>query len=327
LVSRHWPRLRTALKLDRFLIGSGPEPGPVDLHRRRVYILPSGAGFGFGVLLLLLLLGSINYGNNLGFLLTFLLGGTAWVTMHHTYRNLVRLRVAAGHPEAVFAGQTARFPIVLDTPAGQPRYALHLEGAGGAHAALDVADRASAVLEVHAPRRGRIPLGRFTLSSGYPLGLFRAWAHVHFDLQCIVYPRPAPPGAPPPAAPARLRQSGEQGRGSDDFSGVRGYQPGDSSRHVYWKGVARSGVMLTKLFGGNAAEELWLDWSETGGSDDESRLEQLCRWVLDAEAAGCAYGLRMPGREIAPDRGERHREQCLTVLALHGYAGGPAGIR
>ncbi|HEY5720436.1 MAG TPA: DUF58 domain-containing protein, partial [Gammaproteobacteria bacterium] len=90
--------LLRALRLERFLVGSGPEPGPLELHRRRVYILPTRAGLAFALLLLLLLLGSINYGNNLGFVLTFLLGGMAWAAMHHTYRNLVRLRVAAGAP-------------------------------------------------------------------------------------------------------------------------------------------------------------------------------------------------------------------------------------
>jgi uncharacterized protein (DUF58 family) len=30
------------------------------------------------------------------------------------------------------------------------------------------------------------------------------------------------------------------------------------------------------------------------------------------------YGLRLPGVEIAPGRGEAHRGACLQALALHG---------
>ena len=97
-------RLVRTLKLERFLVGEGPQPGPVELHRRRVYILPSRIGLGFALLLALLLLGSTNYGNSLGFMLTFLLFGMAWAAMHHTYRNLVRLRVQAGPAAPVFAG-------------------------------------------------------------------------------------------------------------------------------------------------------------------------------------------------------------------------------
>jgi uncharacterized protein (DUF58 family) len=32
------------------------------------------------------------------------------------------------------------------------------------------------------------------------------------------------------------------------------------------------------------------------------------------------YGLRLPGLEIAPGRGEEHRAACLQALALHATA-------
>jgi uncharacterized protein (DUF58 family) len=40
--------------------------------------------------------------------------------------------------------------------------------------------------------------------------------------------------------------------------------------------------------------------------------------VLDAEAAGIAYGLRIPGTSRPPGRGQAHRDQCLRDLALLG---------
>ena len=108
-------RLVRTLKLERFLVGEGPQPGPVELHRRRVYILPSRIGLGFALLLALLLLGSTNYGNSLGFMLTFLLFGMAWAAMHHTYRNLVRLRVQAG-PAAPVIDRSSRAVASGDRP-------------------------------------------------------------------------------------------------------------------------------------------------------------------------------------------------------------------
>ena len=41
-----------------------PEPVPLTLHRRRIYVLPTAFGLGFAVLLLVMLLGALNYGNN-----------------------------------------------------------------------------------------------------------------------------------------------------------------------------------------------------------------------------------------------------------------------
>ncbi|HVE54213.1 MAG TPA: DUF58 domain-containing protein, partial [Ramlibacter sp.] len=52
------------------------------LTQRNVYILPTRPGFMLGATLLVLLVGSINYQLNLGYLLTFLLAGSAIVGMY-----------------------------------------------------------------------------------------------------------------------------------------------------------------------------------------------------------------------------------------------------
>jgi len=37
---------------------------------------------------------------------------------------------------------------------------------------------------------------------------------------------------------------------------------------------------------------------------------------MAAAAEDACYGLRLPGREIAPDSGDLHRHRCLEALAL-----------
>jgi uncharacterized protein (DUF58 family) len=44
----------------------------------------------------------------------------------------------------------------------------------------------------------------------------------------------------------------------------------------------------------------------------------LAGWILAADRAGAHYGLRLPGVEIAPGRGDAHRAGCLQALALYG---------
>jgi hypothetical protein len=105
--------LRRRLRPSRFLRGEGPEPGPITLDRSRVFIMPTRYGVGYAAVLLTLLLGSLNYGNNPGIALTFLLGSLALVSIFHTYRNLSRLTLRAGKPEPVFAGQEAM--VVFDS--------------------------------------------------------------------------------------------------------------------------------------------------------------------------------------------------------------------
>jgi uncharacterized protein (DUF58 family) len=296
------------------------ERGPITLDRQRIFILPTRHGLMFAVVLLLMLLGSINYSLSLGFVLTFLLGGMALVSILHTYRNLAQLTVSAGKTPQVFAGQQANFTLDLNGPGSTERFAIGVafEKQHPQFADVPVGETATAMLMLPAPQRGILRPGRFTLFTRFPLGLFRAWSKLDLDLACIVYPQPDT---------AKLPQlTGIQGRGdraiaaegSDDFRGMRPYHPGDSLRHVAWKAMAQGRGMLTKQFSGQAKPELWLDWEDLAGMATEARLSRLCRWVLDAQNAGLSYGLRIPGSTLAPDNDEAHQRCCLEALALFG---------
>jgi uncharacterized protein (DUF58 family) len=299
-----------------------PERGAITLGQRRVYIVPTRLGWLYGATLGILLVGSINYALQLGFALTFLLAGLGLVGMVHTTRNLARLTVSAGRAEPVFAGEAAQFRLYLDNRARFDRPAILVRHqVSGAQVVLDIAPGAvaEAVLAVPAARRGWLPLTRVMLETRFPLGLFRAWSYVAPEARCLVYPRPERASLPAPAPDAEAGAARAQALGNDDFSGLRAYQLQDSPRHVAWKAVARTDDMLTKQFAGAAGIELWLDWERlAAGLDTEQRLSRLAGWVLAAEQGGARYGLRLPARVIAPDRGDAHRATCLQALALHG---------
>jgi uncharacterized protein (DUF58 family) len=116
--------------------------------------------------------------------------------------------------------------------------------------------------------------------------------------------------------------------GQDDFAGLRPFQRGDSPRHIAWKAAARDDSLPVKAFQGEAAIAIWLDWEALPpGLDVEARLSRLTAWVLEAHAAGYAYGLALPGRTVETDRGDAHRDACLATLALHGETVAPVGIQ
>ena len=48
----------------------------------------------------------------------------------------------------------------------------------------------------------------------------------------------------------------------------------------------------------SGAKELVLDLDSAGPGGLETRLSQLCRWVLDADRDGVRYGLSLPGTTI-----------------------------
>lgn len=313
--------LRQRFNPARFLRGLGVESGPIELDRRRVYILPTRQGLLFGAVLIAILLGAINYDNGLAFALVFLLTGLGMVSILHTWRNLQGLRLEAGRAQAVFAGEPARFPLGLYNNGSESRPAVTLAPAAGGTITLDVAPGMQWIdLTRTAPRRGRLSLGRLTISTRFPLGLFRAWSPLELNMDCLVYPAPAPQRGLPPGQPGVTGSGSERGQGHDDFAALRPYHAGDSLRHVDWKAVAREQGMHTKQFAGEAAQELWLAWELLPNLTAEARLSRLCRWVLEADAAGLAYGLRLPDRIITPDFGPAQRRRCLEALALFGEA-------
>ena len=104
--------------------------------------------------------------------------------------------------------------------------------------------------------------------------------------------------------------------GAEDFAGLRPFQAGDSLRRVAWKAYARGQGLYTKQFAGTDVVSHVFDYESLAGLPAESRLEQLCRWVLDAQERGEAFALRLPGTSIETNVGPAHRERCLNALAL-----------
>lgn len=314
--------------VDRWLFRlRGPEPAPIVLRFRRVFVLPTAAGVAYAVALLLMLAGSINYGLSLGYLLTFLLAGLGIVAILQTFRNLVQIRVLPGKAPPVFVGEHCRFELLLDNPRDETRCAITVALPGGHSVHTDIRPHETAKVSLTLParRRGWIPLGRVTLATRYPLGLIRAWSYVEPDARCLVYPTPE---RAPPALPCSPIAGGDQrgaGRGLEDFAGLRGHQAADSPRHVAWKAVARDGPLMTKQFSGNATRTLWLDWHSLPPQlSEEARLSRLTAWLLQAQDDGVPCGLRLPARELAPAADTAHFHACLKALALYGEEEGPA---
>jgi uncharacterized protein (DUF58 family) len=314
-----------ALKLPdwtRWLRIARAENAPAVLSRRHIYILPTPYGWFFAFVLLLMLVGAINYTLSLGFVLVFLLAGMGNMAMLHTWRNLAHLHVTAGRIDPVFAGEEASFEVLIADTKHRARYAIAAqfdEVRSNEPLYIDIHENSQVLVRLGLPteRRGWLTAGRIKLHTEFPLALFHVWAYVDLHTRCLVYPSPALNTLPLPSAPDQnAKGNADATSGDDDFFGHRTYQLGDSPKRVDWKASSREQGMFTKQFQGTAQSSLWLDWSTTPGNDDEQRIRQLTRWVMDADAENQPYGLRLPGREFSPNIGKAHFHQCLQALAL-----------
>ncbi|MDZ7920140.1 DUF58 domain-containing protein [Rhodoferax sp.] len=293
------------------------------LNQRTVYILPTRPGLMLGLTLLVLLVASINYQLNLGYVLTFLLTGSAVIGMHVCHGTLRGLTMHLIAPEAQFVGASVPIGIQLQSDSKRVRYGIGLAVLGTDHWSwTDVPAQGSAKVQVAftPTQRGLHPLPALTAETRFPLGTFRVWTVWRPAAKVLVYP--APEAHPPPLPPGEPRAGGAANshkQSTGEFDGVRAYRRGDPLKLVVWKKVAKADELVSRDAQQSQRFELWLDLAHAGqsvGASREHALSRLCAWVLLAEKQGMRYGLRLGGQDIAPDSGPAHQKNCLQALAL-----------
>ena len=327
-----WPNPTTWMRgrFRRWVQQRLPSTDTLLLTQRNVYILPTRAGAMFGFTLLVLLLASINYQLNLGYLLTFLLAGSAVVSMHLTHNTLRGLTLHLKPPQPVFAAEAALLDVVLTSP-GTARFGIGLRvmatdeqpAASTALSWIDVpaGGQAGAHVSFVPGARGLHEVPTLSAETRFPLGLFRAWTVWRPAARLLVYPRPETPAAPLPVARAVPGGASRVQRShGGETEGVRGYRRGDPLKLVVWKKAAKAletgGELVSRDTSASSHHELVLDWRGCGALAPEERLSRLTAWALAAHRAGADYALKLPGVDIAPAEGDAHRRRCLEALAL-----------
>jgi len=306
----------------------------VTLTQRTVYILPTRPGLMLFLTLAVLLVASINYQLNLGYLLTFLLAGTALVGMHVCHGTLRGLAMNLIAPHAHYVGVSTAFDIKLTNARRSVRHGIGLsllnpqdvaakKGAARHWAWTDVPAQGSSLVQVAftPARRGLHRLPTLTAETRFPLGTFRVWTVWRPAAQVMVYPAPElnPPPLPPGEPRAQGAGSAARAQSSGEFDGVRAYRRGDPLKNVLWKKAAKADEQGNGLVVRDTQQaqrhELWLDIRQAGPLGLEHKLSRLCAWVLQADRLGLDYGLRLSTLEIRPASGQAHKRRCLEALA------------
>ncbi|MDI1303185.1 MAG: DUF58 domain-containing protein [bacterium] len=317
-----WPleqffRQRWARWLDRRI----PRTSSITLNQRRIFIFLTRQG-GLAVLVMAaLFVGGINYANNLLLGLSFFIGSLFIVAIHHTYANLSGLRIAAVSASPAFAGEEAHFLLRFDDAREREHESLLIEWDTVLVAVEWVNGAQETTVALAARKRGWLRPPRLKISSTYPLGLLRAWTWLDMGMTAIVYPHPEASDVIPAGAGHEGEGEKQRTRGHEDFDGLRRFTPGDPLAHISWKHLARGRGLLTKTYASEETGSDILDWAALPGLGIEARLSRLTWWVLILARQNHAFGLRLPGTDIAAAIGLEHRDECLRALALFGREG------
>jgi uncharacterized protein (DUF58 family) len=285
---------------------------PIELHRRRVYIVPTGFGLAFTLLLLVMMIGSLNYSNNAALLLTCMLGSATVISMLVAFRTLNGLRVRGLRAGHAMAGQP--IDVTFDFEAKRLRQAVRLDIADDTHA-FDIQERTDVTVSLPTEQRGWLSMPRFRIWTTWPMGLFRAWSWMHPNYAVLVWPRPEFSG-PAPTLPVEDTRRQRLHRG-EDLAALRDYRSGDSMRHVAWKASARHENLLVKDYEQPETRQEWrLDWRHLRGLDNEARIARLARWLGEAQTQGRQWSLWLPNEVIELGNGPAHYARCMSALAL-----------
>ncbi|MCH7507126.1 MAG: DUF58 domain-containing protein [Proteobacteria bacterium] len=302
--------------LERVRQKRGSPELPFTLEYRHIYVMPTMFGFWFGILLAITAIGGLNFNNNMVLMLGFLLASIAQLTSLLAYRNLSGMTLLGFRATPVFAGQAARFTVLLKNPEERLRFAIQLVSRESSDC-TDIKLQATGRLELDlmTSRRGWIEMEPFRIENRYPLGLFRAWSVIIPKARCLVYPAPAP--HPPPLPKTGRGDFGITRKGEGEhLHGLREYQPGDPLGRIAWRTSARHQILYSKIMESPCEEACELNWYLLRGLRTEEKLSILTAWILRAEHQQIPYSLEMPATALPAALGEDHRNACLEILAL-----------
>jgi uncharacterized protein (DUF58 family) len=307
----------------RWLDNRIPPRREITLVQNNIFIYPNWQFIYYFIVVMALWLAATNYENNLAFGLCFLMLAIFIVCILHTFNNLSGLVVTVIGVQPVFVDEYAEVEVLLGTGEHKPRDALNLywDKEHSVTASLVDVPQQRIKVPVKVTQRGLFNPRRMTLDTVYPLGIIRGVSYLDLDIQILAYPKPIL--FAPLVAGTGEASEGEQvstQRGSDEYSHLREYQPGDALKQVAWKQLAKGRDMQVKEYADYVQQHHWLDWDGFSTLPTEKRLSNLCYWALQLDKQDEVYGLKLPGNVIAPNSGAHHLQQVLTALAMVGVA-------
>jgi len=188
---------------------------------------------------------------------------------------------------------------------------------------------ASVPAELFPKRRGIHNLERYQISTSFPFGFVKRATNRRDKDTVLVLP---PIGEVSQRLLALCRSAENTGAtmrpragGADEFYGVREFRSGENPRLIYWKRSARTGVLVSREMTQVAPPRLLLavdNFAADRSPEEHARIERaiamagsLASMALDQEMSVGLIAWSGHWVSLNPDRGKRHRDDLLSVLA------------
>ena len=293
------------------------------LTHQKIFIFPSRFGIWFLLLCLLLFILGTNYQNNLMKLLCTFLLSVFLLHLFTSYINFSRLKIKALTASPSYAGSSGQLPVWIGYQHKKAQGIVHLswwQQSDTEHIEVPLSEQENtAAMPFKFEKRGIHRLNRLTLRCDYPLGLFKCWTHLDLDQQVTVYPKLQ-------TCKIQLEQqlhlqddesiTSHKG-GNDEFYGFKDFDNSDTLSRVAWKQAAKSEKWQVKTFEQQRSTSGWLSLASSNNRQIESQLSDLSYQIVALSNENRTFGLSLPGVELKPQSGEKHKHNCLLALATY----------
>ncbi|MBL8800623.1 MAG: DUF58 domain-containing protein [Planctomycetes bacterium] len=194
-------------------------------------------------------------------------------------------------------------------------------------------------------RRGPLRQLPLRIVSDYPLGFWRASAHLELEVDWLSLPQAARLHFDPTQRSVRRRErchATHTRRGDEEFYALRDARPGDSPHRIHWRSSARRGKQVVRELRGEEQPESavvlfgWVEAPAPAGKPHqrfEHAVSLVAALVERRAKAGEATMVRFDGRQpwsrrVPPTRaGVQAMLARLAVVECEAPKGGPAALR
>jgi uncharacterized protein (DUF58 family) len=315
----HYINRRFILWLNRRM----PSKNKQKLTQRNIFILPSRFGLAFIFLIILLFILGTNYQNNLIIIMCYLFSSLFITTLFYSYFNMAGLSVSAQGTYNGYKDEKVIIPVNVSADHIKQSLTFNFMH----HQKLEVSkiyENKTISIPVNFNHRGKHLLNRLIISSEFPLGLFKCWTKLQFDIGIITYPKPLKCTSSfnniniQEYDELQETKNAHRTKG-EDFYELKPYQKGEPLGHVAWKQVAKGNMWQTKHYSQPQNHSILLSLTDMPSNSIEDKLSNLCYLVLKYHEAGMDFGLRLHDNTtnnlIETDSGKNHLEKCLMLLA------------
>lgn len=226
--------------------------------------------------------------------------------------NLGNLEASYKKQGRIFAEQEAKILININNTSPTPSWSITLHGTDDSSVTLtQIKGESSKIVALPflTHTRGTFTYKNAYLESKYPLSTARLTKPINGVYKGIAYPEPK--GR---SLDSFLHEQESHYGEEKEFEGLREYDGSQKISHIHWASVAK-GEMSVKVFTKETRTHN-LVFTYTGlTGDKESRLSQLCLWVLECEKQHLPFSIHMPHKQLTSKK--ESIDEILEILARY----------